>query len=83
MDGIKVNGLAFLTTVSRNLQYCTVQVVKHQTAEVYRNLLGDIFRMYNTGKFKIAVIHCDSEFLPLIDHLAQEFDVSMNFANLQ
>ena len=49
MDGMKVNGIAFLTTVSCNLQYRTAQFVKHQTAEVYRDVLGDNFRIYNAG----------------------------------
>ena len=83
MDAMKVNGLAFLTTVCRNLQYRTAQYVKHQTAEVYRDVLGEIFRIYNAGGFRITTIRCDNEFRPLIDPLAHEFNVGMNFANLQ
>ena len=83
MDGMKVNGLSFLTTVSRNLQYRTAQYVKHQTPEVYRDLLGQIFRVYNTGGFQITSIRCDNEFRPLIEPLADDFNVVMNFANPQ
>ena len=83
MDGMKVNGLAFLTTVSRNLQYRTAQFVKHQTPGVYREVLQEIFRVYNTGGFQVTTIRCDNEFRPLIEPLANEFNVDMNFANAQ
>lgn len=83
MDAMKVNGLTFLTTVSRHIQYRTAQYVKHQTASVYRELLGQIFRVYNAGGFKITKIHCDNEFRPLVEPLANEFHVAMNFANPQ
>ena len=42
-DGMKVNGLSFLTTVLQNLQYRTAQYVKPQTVEVYCELLGQVF----------------------------------------
>lgn len=83
IDGMKVNGLSFLTTVSRNLQYRTAQYVKHQTVQVYRELLGQVFRVYNTGGFQVKTIRCDNEFRPLFEPLADEFDVVMNFANAQ
>jgi hypothetical protein len=83
MDGMKVNGVAFLTTVSINLQYRTAQFVKHQTIAVYRGALKELFRIYNTGGFRITMIRCDNEFRPLLDPLSQEFQVGMNFANPQ
>ncbi|KAI2510062.1 Reverse transcriptase (RNA-dependent DNA polymerase) [Fragilaria crotonensis] len=83
MDGMKVNGLSFLTTVSRNIQYRTAQYVKHQTADIYREVLGQIFRVYNAGGFQVTIIRCDNEFRPLIEPLADEFHVAMNFANAQ
>ncbi|KAI2506113.1 Reverse transcriptase (RNA-dependent DNA polymerase) [Fragilaria crotonensis] len=83
MDAMKVNGLSFLTTVSRNIQYRTAQYVKHQTAEIYREVLGQVFRVYNAGGFQVTTIRCDNEFRPLIEPLADEFEVVMNFANAQ
>jgi hypothetical protein len=83
VDAMKVNGLIFLATVSRNLQYRTAQYAKHQTAAIYRELLSASFRLYNTGGFRITAIRCDNEFRPLIDPLADEFNVGMNFANPQ
>ena len=83
MDGMKVNGQSFLTTISRNIMYRTAQWVKNQTAEVYRDALIQVFRVYNTGGFKITTIHCDNEFRPLMEQISNEFQVTMNYANPQ
>ena len=83
MDVMKVNGLRFLTTVSRFIQYRTAQYVKHQTAANYHEVSGDIFRIYNVGGFRIMQIFCDNEFRPLVDPLQDEFSVAINFANPQ
>ena len=83
MDGMKVNGQSFLTTMSRNIMYRTEQWVKNQTADVYRDNLTQVFRVYNTGGFKIKTIHCDNEFRPLMEPLSNEFQVTMNYANPQ
>jgi hypothetical protein len=56
MDGIKMNGVAFLTTVLINLQYWTAQFVKHQTIMVHCGALKELFRIYNTGGFRITMI---------------------------
>ena len=83
MDGMKVNGLAFLTTVSHNLQYRTTQFIKQQTPEVYRQVLEQIFRVYNTGGFQVTTQRCDNKFRPLIEPLDNDIHVGMNFANAQ
>ena len=82
MDGMKVNGLSFLN-ISRNIYYRTAQWVKqcHQTADIYRNVLSQVFHVYNAGEFRISKIHCDNEFRPLMEPLAQEFQVMMTFVD--
>jgi hypothetical protein len=53
LDGMKVNGIAFLTTISNTILYCMAQYVEKQTQSVYRNCLGQVFRVYNLGGFRI------------------------------
>ena len=60
-----------------------MQYVKHQTAGVYGEVLGQVFRVYNTGGFQITTVQFDNEFCPLIKPLADYFNVVMNFANAQ
>ena len=83
IDGMKVNGLSFLTTISRNIYYRTAQWVQNHTSEVYHDALVRVFRIYNTSGFRITKIHCDNEFRSLLEPLAREFRVEMNYANPQ
>lgn len=82
-DGMKVNGLPFLTTVSRNLMYRTAQWISSQTLDVYKQAFGQVIAIYNRGGFKIRCIHVDNEFRPLMDSLNMQYNVEMNFTNPQ
>jgi hypothetical protein len=83
MDGMKVNGLSFLTTISSNIIYRMAQYVEHPTTDAYSNCLKQVFRIYNLGGFKIQTIQSDNEFCPLMDPLANELGVNVNYANPQ
>ena len=83
IDGMTVNGLVFLTTISRNLYYRTAQFIPHETTEQYKTALTSVIRCYNVGGFRIAKIHADNEFRPLLEPLQDEFRVEINFANPQ
>jgi hypothetical protein len=39
MDGMKINGVPFLTTISRSIMYQTAEWIPHQTPEAYRSVL--------------------------------------------
>jgi hypothetical protein len=39
LDGMKVNGIPFLTTISKNILYCMAQYVEKQTQSIYCNCL--------------------------------------------
>ncbi len=74
IDGMKVNGLAFIglrNTSNTKRRKCTATFWVRS------------FRIYNAGGFRITTIRCDNEFRPLINPLAHEFNVGMNFANPQ
>ena len=83
MDGMKVNGVPFLTTISRNIMYRTAEWIPNQTPEAYRSVLDNVFRLYNHAGFKITTIHCDNEFRPLMSELQDNYNVIMNYANPQ
>jgi hypothetical protein len=83
MDGMKINGLPFLTTVSRNIMYRTAEWLPNRSAEAYRSALDNVFRVYNIASFRITSIHCDNEFQPLMSKLQDIYNVCMNYANPQ
>jgi hypothetical protein len=45
IHAIKINGVAFLISVPRNLQYRTAPYVKNQTPKVYCDALSEVFRI--------------------------------------
>ena len=81
IDGMKVNGLWFLTTISRNLYYRTAQLVPHQTADVYREALRSVIDVYNQAGMKVARIHADNEFRAVLKDLQTVYDLEINYAN--
>ena len=62
MDGMKVNGLWFLTTISRNIYYRTAQFVMKKEPTEYLEAIKDIIATYNRAGFCVAKILADNEF---------------------
>jgi hypothetical protein len=56
IDGIKVNGIPFLTTVSRHLMYRTAEWIPNQIPEAYRSVLQNVFRVYDKSGLKVKTI---------------------------
>jgi hypothetical protein len=82
-DAMKVNGLWFLTTISRNLYYRTAQHVAKRDSGVYTTAFESVMAVYNRGGFQIRRIHADNEFRPLMETMANKHGIAMNYANPQ
>jgi hypothetical protein len=63
--------------------YRTAEWLPNQSAEAYRSVLDNVFRIYNIAGFRITSIHCDNEFQPLMSVLQDIYNVHMNYANPQ
>jgi hypothetical protein len=83
MDGIRINGIPFLTTISKNIKYWTAEWIPNQTPEAYRSVLENGFRIYNKAGFRVKTIYCNNEFQPLTKEMADKFEINMNYANPQ
>ena len=83
IDGIKVNGLLFLTTVSKNILYQTAQCVESKFIIRFKDAIKEIITLYNKAGFKIKEIQSNNKFKPLQDILLTSFDIEMNFSNPQ
>jgi hypothetical protein len=83
MDTMQINGLYFLTTVSRNIVYRTTEWVPNKTTKAYRSALDNVFHVYNMAGFKIKSIHCDNEYRSLMQELESSCEVKMNYASAQ
>eukprot|EP00978_Attheya_sp_CCMP212_P034752 scaffold147344_cov30-Attheya_sp.AAC.1 len=83
MDGMTVNSLKFLATISKNIYYRTAHFVPKQTSEFYTHVVNSLVVVYNQGGFQIKKILCDNEFRPIMDPLALNEHITMNYANPQ
>jgi hypothetical protein len=81
---MKINGLAFLTTISRNIQYrTTAEWIMSLDMEAYRSALDHVLQVYKHTGLSVVKIHCNNEHHPLEDTLMDKYGISMNFASAQ
>jgi hypothetical protein len=83
IDSIKVNSLKFLTTVSKNICYQTLQFVINKYVSSYRAALHKVFKCYNKAGFHIREVRCNNKSKPLQDTLHKTYKIKMNFSNPQ
>ncbi|KAL7564642.1 hypothetical protein ACA910_009330 [Epithemia clementina (nom. ined.)] len=83
IDTMFINGMPFLTPISRHIMYRTACYLQQQSMDHYWSALQDIFRMYNAAGFRITKIHSDNEFRPLRDNLKNLENIEIKLANAQ
>ena len=85
MDGLQVNGLKFLSTISLNIYYRTANYLPTNNAEYYEGAINEVLTVYRQGGFNVSTIRCDNEFHAVMDPLAaqQTPPIAMNYANPQ
>jgi hypothetical protein len=83
IDSIKVNGLTFLTTVSKNICYRTAQFVIDKSVNSSKAALHEVIQLYNKAGFHIKEIRCNNKFKPLQNTLYKTYEIEMNFSNTQ
>ena len=72
IDLLYVQGVAYLTTITKGLMYRTATWIKNNKVETIRAALDNVLSMYFDGHIDIETIHCDKEFEPMFDHLNKE-----------
>jgi hypothetical protein len=85
MDGMIVNSLKFLTTISHELFYRTAQHVPTNVASEYEKCMDELLAVYKRGNFTINEVHCDNEFHKLMDPYSTKQDppITVNYASAQ
>jgi hypothetical protein len=61
LDGMKVNDISFLTTISKNLMYQAARYVQRPLTSVYRKCLQQVLRIYTLGGLRVTTIRCDND----------------------
>jgi hypothetical protein len=69
IDGLTMNSLKFLSTISRDIYYRTVHYMPTTKAKDYRTALNNVCGVYCCGGFQVTDILCDNEFHASFDRL--------------
>ena len=81
MDIMFVWGIPFLTTIDKTIRFCATAPLNSQKAKEVYKALDSILRQYNDAIFFFKFIHCDQEFRSLMDAVADDLNVKMNYAS--
>ena len=80
IDIMKVCGLWFLTTISKNLMYRTAFWLPNKKVQMYRSVLDKTLRIYTKAHLRIKQIFADNKFRPIMDDIQDELGITMNYA---
>ena len=85
MDGITVNSLKFLSTISENLYYRTAHYMPNTRTDKYRRAVNDVLSVYRQGGFQVTEIRCDNEFRATLDPIVanEKPPIHANYSNPQ
>ena len=70
LDGVTVNHLKVLTTISKHLFYWIAHYMPSTTAESYGAAIEDVISVYRMGGFQVVEKHCDNDFRAAMDRIA-------------
>ena len=79
-----INGMPFLTTISKNIKYHTDMWVANRTAPTITNLVESAIKLYNRASFQVTEVCADQEFKPVL-YILQDggWSFMTNLANAQ
>jgi hypothetical protein len=81
IDTMCVNGVAFFTTISRNIMYRTAEAIKNQGKDEYVRVLKNVLQIYKNAGFNITRIHACNEFQSIVDQFDANFNIVFKFAS--
>ena len=84
IDIMYINGMPFLTTISKNIKYHKTMWVADHTAPTITNLVESVLKLYHWAGFQVTVVCADCEFKPVL-HVLQDggWSFMTNLANAQ
>ena len=79
-----INGMPFLTTISKNTKYHTAMWVADHTARTITSLVESMLKLYQQAGFQVTEVCTDHEFKPVLQVLQDSgWSFMTNLANVQ
>ena len=85
MDGLTVDSLEYLSAISHELYYKTLQYVTKPVASLYKGCIDKLLAVYKKGGFNITEIHYDNDYRKVTDPFMakQDLKIKINYAAVQ
>ena len=84
IDIMCINGMPFLTTISKNIKYHTAMWVAHCTTPTITSLVESIQKLYQWASFQVTEVCTDHEFKPVLQVLQDNgWSFTTNLANAE
>ena len=77
VDIMYIQGIMFLVTISRKIKFITIQSIETRKKSDLIKAFDNVFRIYNTANFRIAIIYANPEFKMLKDDFT-DIDIKLN-----
>ena len=84
IDIMYINGMPFLTTISKNVKHHTAMWVADCTAPTIASLVESVLKLYSRASFQMTEVCADHKFKPVL-HILQDggWSFMTNLANAQ
>ena len=80
MDLFYVNGMPMLNDIDKTVRYRKVVPLEDRTAKSLYKGIDTVLHNYNKANIQIKAICCNNEFRTLMDKVADEMDIKMEYA---
>ena len=72
IDIMHANGMPLLTTISKNIKYCSTMRVADCTAPTIASLVESVLKLYQQAGFQVTGVCLDHEFKPVLQVLQDD-----------
>ena len=79
-DLMHINGIGFLSTISRHIMFSTGSIIKHRKIDNIADGIMQVHKLYLHSGFNITHMHTDCEFGPL-QKLMTALSINLNCAS--
>jgi len=78
-DLMFINGIPFLTGIDKSVRNRECHTLENRTSKELYRAIDNVFRRYNNAGFNITDMHVDPEYKPLMDPVADDLGINMNY----
>jgi len=80
LDIMFVSGMPMLTGIDRSIRFRSLIALDSRSESSICQGIDSIVRLYHNAGFGIKYINCDQEFRPMMETIANEHNITMNYA---